>query len=61
MLVELTAGHSMFSFTNGFSGYDQIKVDPVTVENVFWTLIGNCLYLVMLFGLKNIGAIINEL
>lgn len=27
MLVDATAGHSMFSFIEGLSGYNQIKID----------------------------------
>lgn len=28
-LVDATAGHEMFSFMDGYSGYNQIKMNPV--------------------------------
>ena len=47
----------MFSFMDGFSGYNQIKMAPKDVEKTaFRTLMGNFYYTVMPFGLKNAGA-----
>lgn len=57
MLVDATAGHSIFSFMDGFSGYNHIKMDSSDAEKTaFRTPIGNYHYTVMPFGLKNAGA-----
>ena len=57
LLVDSTAGSSMFSFMDGYSGYNQIHMAPKDVEKTaFKTLIGNIYYTVMPFGLKNAGA-----
>lgn len=57
MLVDVTAGHSIFSFLDGFYGFNQIKMNLLDAEKtVFPTPTGNFLYTVMLFGLKNVGA-----
>uniref|UniRef100_A0A2N9GPS6 Uncharacterized protein n=1 Tax=Fagus sylvatica TaxID=28930 RepID=A0A2N9GPS6_FAGSY len=51
------AGHAMFSFMDGFSGYNQIFMSPRDAEKTaFRTPIGNFYYTVMPFGLKNAGA-----
>ena len=56
-LVDTTAKHEMFSFMDGFSGYNQIKMDPKDAEmTTFRTPLGNFYYIVMPFGLKNAGA-----
>ena len=56
-LVDATAGHEMFSFIDGFSGYNQIKMSPSDVEKTaFRTPFDNFYYTVMPFGLKNVGA-----
>ncbi|KAK9010715.1 hypothetical protein V6N11_043585 [Hibiscus sabdariffa] len=56
-LVDNTAGHSYFSFMDGFSGYNQIKMCPDDMsKTTFVTLWGTFCYRVMLFGLKNAGA-----
>ena len=58
MLIDTTANHEMFSFMDGFSGYNKIKMDPKDAEiTVFKTPIGKFYYTVMPFGLKNAGAI----
>ena len=57
MLVESTAGHPMFSFMDGFSGYNQILMAPEDMEKTsFITEWGTYCYRVMPFGLKNAGA-----
>uniref|UniRef100_A0A2N9EI75 Uncharacterized protein n=1 Tax=Fagus sylvatica TaxID=28930 RepID=A0A2N9EI75_FAGSY len=57
LLIDSAAGHAMFSFMDGFSGYNQILMSPKDVEKTaFRTLIGNFYYTVMPFGLKNAGA-----
>ncbi|KAG8498572.1 hypothetical protein CXB51_004858 [Gossypium anomalum] len=56
-LVDNTAGYSLFSFIDGFSGYNQIKMHPEDMDKTtFITLWGTFCYKVMPFGLKNAGA-----
>ncbi|XP_052736677.1 uncharacterized protein LOC128197875 [Vigna angularis] len=56
-LVDNTAKYSLFSFMDGFSGYNQIKMVPEDMEKTtFITLWGTFCYKVMSFGLKNAGA-----
>ncbi|XP_052735536.1 uncharacterized protein LOC128197521 [Vigna angularis] len=56
-LVDNTAKFSLFSFMDGFSGYNQIKMAPEDMEKMtFITLWGTFCYKVMSFGLKNAGA-----
>ncbi|KAJ9691124.1 hypothetical protein PVL29_013344 [Vitis rotundifolia] len=57
MLVDSTAGHSMLSFMDGFSGYSQILMAPEDMEKTsFITEWSTYCYRVMPFGLKNVGA-----
>ncbi|RVW94477.1 hypothetical protein CK203_035660 [Vitis vinifera] len=52
-----TVGHSMLSFMDGFSGYNQIVMAPEDIEKIsFITKWGTNCYRVMPFGLKNVGA-----
>uniref|UniRef100_A0A2N9E3P2 RNA-directed DNA polymerase n=1 Tax=Fagus sylvatica TaxID=28930 RepID=A0A2N9E3P2_FAGSY len=54
LLIDSAAGHAMFSFMDGFSGYNQIFMTPRDAEKTaFRTPIGNFYYTVMPFGLKN--------
>ncbi|KAG8481511.1 hypothetical protein CXB51_026366 [Gossypium anomalum] len=56
-LVDNTAGYSLFSFMDGFSGYNQIKIHPEDMDKyTFITLWGTFCYKVMPLGLKNAGA-----
>ncbi|KAA3482495.1 gag/pol polyprotein [Gossypium australe] len=56
-LVDNTAGYSWFSFMDGFSGYNQIKMHLEDMaKTTFITLWGTFCYKVMPFGLKNAGA-----
>ncbi|KAG8474235.1 hypothetical protein CXB51_033721 [Gossypium anomalum] len=56
-LVDNTAGYSLFSFMDCFSGYNQIKMHPEDMDKTtFITLWGTFCYKVMPFGLKNAGA-----
>ncbi|EOY00162.1 Uncharacterized protein TCM_009817 [Theobroma cacao] len=56
-LVDNTARHSMFSFMDGFSGYNQIKMALEDREKTtFITMWGTFCYKVMPFGLKNAGV-----
>ena len=57
VLVDNTAGNAIFSFTDCFCGYNQVKMDPEDMEKTtFITLWGTFCYKVMPFGLKNAGA-----
>ncbi|GAU51646.1 hypothetical protein TSUD_414680 [Trifolium subterraneum] len=57
MLVDNTARYNVFSFMEGFSGYNQIKMAPEDMEKTsFITPWGTFCYKVMPFGLKNAGA-----
>ncbi|KAL4291229.1 hypothetical protein GQ457_14G014460 [Hibiscus cannabinus] len=59
-LVDNTSGNSWFSFMDGFSGYNQIKMHPEDMEKTtFVTMWGTFCYQVIPFGLKNAGAMIN--
>nr|KYP55442.1 Retrovirus-related Pol polyprotein from transposon 17.6 [Cajanus cajan] len=56
-LVDGASGHSIFSFLDAYSGYNQIKMYPVDKEKTaFITENANFCYKVMPFGLKNAGA-----
>jgi len=56
-LVDNTATSSLYSFMDGFSGYNQIKMAPEDMEKTtFITLWGTFCYKVMSFRLKNAGA-----
>jgi hypothetical protein len=57
VLIDSAAGHEMFSFMDGFSGYNQIRMSPKDAKKTaFRTPIGNFYYIVMSFGLKNARA-----
>ena len=57
LLVDLAVGNTMFSFMDGYSGYNQIyMVARDTEKTSFRTPIENFYYTVMPFGLKNARA-----
>ena len=57
ILVDNTTNFALFSFMDGFSGYNQIKMAPEDMEKTtFVTLWENLCYKVMSFGLKNARA-----
>ena len=57
MLVDSTTKFKVFSFMDGFSGYNQIRMAPKDMEKtMFITPYGTFGYSVMPFGLKNTGA-----
>jgi hypothetical protein len=57
LLIDSAASHAMFSFMDGFSGYNQICMSTKDAEKTaFCTPIDNFYYTVMLFGLKNAGV-----
>ena len=61
-IVDASARHGMLSFLDAFSGYHQIPMHPPDAEKTsFITLHGLFYYNVMLFGLKNIGAMYQRL
>jgi len=56
-LMDNMANFALFSFMDGFLGYNQIKMAPEDMEKTtFITLWGTFCYKVMSFGLKNAGA-----
>ena len=56
-LMDNIAKHSLFSFMDGFSGYNQIRMAPEDMEKTaFLTMWGTFCYKVMPFGLKNAGV-----
>ena len=51
-LIDATAGHEMISFMDGFSRYNQIKIDKDDTSKVsFITDFGVFCFLIMPFGL----------
>ena len=53
LLIDSATGSSMFSFMDGYNGYNQIKMAAEDAEKTaFRTPIGNFYYTVMPFGLK---------
>ena len=57
IMIDNTSSYEMFSFMDGFSGYNQIKMDPEDEKHTaFRTPMGIYCYKVMPFGLKNAGA-----
>ena len=56
-LVDATSGHTLLSFMDAFSSYNQIWMDPEDEEHTsFITDRGTYCYKVMPFSLKNVGA-----
>lgn len=56
-MVDIASTHEVFSFMDGSSGYNQIRMAPEDERNTsFRTPIGVFCYTVMPFGLKNAGA-----
>ena len=57
LLIDSVARNSMFSFMDGYSGYNQIRMAAKDAEKTaFRTPIGNFYYTIMPFGLKNVGV-----
>jgi len=62
MVVDATTGSGTLSFMDGFSGYNQIKIDPQDAfDTAFRTPKGNFYYTVMTFGFKMQARLINVL
>lgn len=61
-VLENVRGHKAYSFTDGFSGYHQIKIVPEDRSNTTFTTEWGCFqYIVMPFGLKNAPAIFSRI
>lgn len=57
LMVDIASEHAIFSFMDGSSGYNQIKMAPEDEKfTAFRTPIGVFCYKVMPFGLQNAGA-----
>lgn len=57
MIVDYIAGHALLSFMDGFSRYNQIFINPQDqFKNAFNTPWGTFCWVMMPFGLKNVGA-----
>ena len=57
LLIDSAVGSSMFSFTDGYSRYNQIWMATKDAKKTeLKTPIGNFYYTMMHFGLKNAGA-----
>ena len=57
-VLEGVGGQGMYSFTNGFSGYHQIRITKEDRHKTTFVTEWGCFqYTVMTFGLKNVPAI----
>lgn len=57
MIVDSIVGHALLSFMDGFLGYNQIFINPQDqFKNAFTTPWGIFCWVMMTFGLKNVGA-----
>ena len=57
-VLDAVAGHEVYSFLDGFSGYNQIRMRPVDQEKTaFVTEWGVFVAVVMMFGLKTAPTI----
>ena len=62
VIVDNMTSFALFSFMDGFLGYNQIKMAPKDMEKTtFITLWGTFCYKVMSFGLKNVGAMYQQM
>jgi hypothetical protein len=60
-VLDNLGGHEVYSFTNGFSGYHQIKITKEDIHKTkFATEWGYFQYIVMPFGLKNAPTIFSR-
>ena len=60
-LVDSAAASAMYSFMDGFAGYNQIMMAVIDkLKTSFTTEWGVYCYLVMLFGLKKCGSHLSE-
>ena len=62
LLMDSMVGHQLLSFMNAFSNCNQIRLDvPDQEKTLFITSQGLYYYKIMLFRLKNVGAIYQRL
>jgi len=60
-VLENVGGQEVYSFTDGFSGYHQIKIaSEDRSKTTFMTEWGCFQYIIMPFGLKNVHAIFSR-
>jgi len=60
-VLENVGRHEVYSFTDGFLGYHQIKIVPEDRSKITFTTEWGCFqYTVMPFGLKNVPAIFSR-
>ena len=60
-MLDNVGGQEIYSFTDGFSGYHQIRIAPEDRhKTTFATEMGSFQYTVMPFGLKNAPAIFSR-
>ena len=56
-VIDSTARCELLRFLDAYSGYHQIKLNPVDrLKTAFITPFGAFCYLTMMFGLRNVGA-----
>lgn len=56
-MLQKVVGSERISMMDGFSGYNQVRIDPEDVLNTtLTTLWGTFAYIRMPFGLMNVGA-----
>ncbi len=60
-VLDNVGGQEVYSFTEGFSGYHQIRISPEDChKTTFATEMGSFQYTIMPFGLKNAPAIFSR-
>lgn len=55
-MVDATTGYEALSFMDGFSGYNQIRMNPKDEKLTLFHTQKVFIVIVMLLGLKNVGA-----
>lgn len=61
-VLDNVGGQEAYSFTDGFSGYHQIRISPEDQhKTTFATELGSYQYIVMHFGIKNAPAIFSRI
>lgn len=57
MIIDLTTGHAILYFIDRFFRYNQIRINKEYRHKIpFVTLVGIFCWVVMAFGLKNVGV-----
>ena len=61
-VLEDVAGHALYSFMDGFSGYNQVAIHPADqAKTAFITPWGTFIYTKMAFGLRNAPPTFNRI